>query len=318
MQSRQTDPNRGRAGKAFLALERLEARDCPSAAVFQNHALVITSTGTSDTITISDSGNGTVIYSVSDGKGHTVKNTVKGVTSIEVTTPAKGDDHVNYALTAPLTTSEQITLALGSDNVQANLNFSKGVSAPSLKVQVHTGSHSDQVDAVFGAIKNTKLSFNTTLAGYNDQFAVHLDGALTGTAQVLFNTVSGPGYNGIDITAQGNIASTAALTVDTTGGAVTNTVHVDYSGQLDGKLTIHTQGGRSYSLLESVINLAAGSTGSLSAQVLGGAVDDLLILEVKDSSTHLKSFSALLEGIPKGHSLAIATSNVKVVNSFKV
>jgi hypothetical protein len=315
MQTRQTDPNRGRAGKAFLGLERLELRDCPSSVVFSNHALILTSTGTSDTISISDNGAGTMTASISDD-GHVVKETFKGVTSLEVITPAKGNDQINYTLTAPLTTSETMKFLLGSDNVQANLNFSKGVSAPSLAIQLQTGSNSDQVDAVFGAIKNTKLTFDTTLKGFNDQFAVNLNGALTGTAQVLFDTTSGPGYNGVDINATGSIASGAALTIDTTGGKVTNTIHANYSGQLDGKLTIHTQGGSTYSLLESLINLAAGSTGSLNAEVLGGAQGDLLILEVKGNS-HLKSLTALLEG-KGGQTLGVATPNVKVVNAYVI
>jgi hypothetical protein len=316
MLSRQTDPNRGRAGKAFPTLERLEIRDCPSSVVFSNHTLVLTSTGTSDIISISDNGAGTMTASIS-GAGHVVKETFKGVTTLKVITPAKGDDQVNYALTAPMTTSETMKFLLGSDNVQANLNFSKGVSAPSLAIQLQTGSNSDQVDAVFGAIKNTKLTVDTTLKGFNDQYAVFLDGALTGTAQVLFNTYAGHGYNGVDINAKGNIASGAALTIDSTGGSVTNTIHANYSGQLDGKLTIHTQGGPTYSLLESVINVAAGSTGSLNAEILGGAKGDLLILEV-NSKSHLKSLTALLEGKPGGHTLGVATSNVKVVNAYVI
>ena len=56
------------------------------------------------------------------------------------------------------------------------------------------------------------------------------------------------------------------------------TAHVNYTGQLAGKLSVALQGGSSWNWLESHFNLTPGSTGSLLAHELGGPESDLLIL----------------------------------------
>jgi uncharacterized protein (TIGR03067 family) len=96
--------------------------------------------------------------------------------------------------------------------------------------------------------------------------------------------------------------------------APVHTFHVNYSGQLNGRLAIHTTGGPKFSWIESDINIAYGSTGALDARLLGGLGDDLLILRVNDYSHHLRSLSAVMDG-RGGHYLGIATPNVRVYRS---
>src|SRR5205807_7798022 len=131
MRGRHTDPNLGRAGKSFPCLEALEDRTCPSSISLNWHALTITGDNTANLVNVLDGGHGNVTASVRDANGHVTTRTATGVTSIAVNS-AGGNDTVNYALTAPLTTSESLSINLGDGNNQANLNLAKGVSAPAL------------------------------------------------------------------------------------------------------------------------------------------------------------------------------------------
>jgi hypothetical protein len=313
MRYRQTDPNLGRAGKAYPSLEALEDRTCPSTISLQSGILTITGDNSANTVTVRDAGNGNVSVNVKDANGHVTTKSAKGVSDIRINANG-GDDRVNYALTGVLTKAEKISINLGNGNNRGMLDFSKGISASALTLRVQGGSGNDRLDTTFGAIKNTALDFRTNLGGGNDQVFTRLNGALTGTAKVYLQTNNGPGYDGVSVQAKANIAATASLQIDTLGGTQPDTVHVDYSGQLNGKLTIHTQGGPHFSWLESNITLNAGSTGKLEAKVNGGAGDDLLILRVFDNSHHLHSLLAQLDG-GGGENEAIATHNVKVLHA---
>src|SRR5262245_32308544 len=105
MRGRHTDPNLGRAGKSSPKLEALEDRSCPSSISLNWHALTITGDDTANLVTVLDGGHGNVTASVRNANGTTVTRSYTGITSIAINT-AGGNDTVNYALTAPLTTSE--------------------------------------------------------------------------------------------------------------------------------------------------------------------------------------------------------------------
>jgi hypothetical protein len=314
MRSRHTNPNLGRAGKSFPTLEPLEDRSCPSSISLSGPILTINGDNTSDNlITVLDGGQGNVTASVRDANGHVTSRSLTGVTGIAINT-AGGNDTVNYALTAPLTTSESLSVNLGNGNNQVNLDYSRGVTAPALTVRVLGGSGDDRLNATLGPVKDTAVDFRTALGNGNDQVFESLNGDLTGSARLYFQNVDGSGYDGIRFTGAGNIAPTASLQVDSLGGANPDTFHVDYSGQLDGRLAIHTTGGPRFSWIESDINLAPGSTGALDARLLGGLDLDALLLRVNSSSHHLGSLSAVMDG-GGGQNLGIATPNVHVLRT---
>jgi hypothetical protein len=313
MRGRHTDPNLGRAGKSFPTLEALEDRTCPSSISLNWHTLTITGDNTANLVNVLDGGHGNVTASVRDANGRVTTRRVTGVTSIAINTGG-GNDTVNYALTAPLTTSESLGINLGNGNNQANLNYSRGVTAPHLTVRVLGGTGDDRLSATLGPVKNTTVDFRTNLGAGNDQIFERLTGALTGYARVYFQNVDGTGYDGTNFQAVSNIASTASLQVDSLGGTNPDTFHVNYSGQLNGRLTIHTTGGPKFSWIESDINIAYGSTGALDARLLGGLDSDLLILRVKDYSHHLRYLSAVMDG-GGGHNVGIATPNVRVLRT---
>jgi hypothetical protein len=314
MRYRHADPNLGRAGKT-LALEALEDRTCPSSVVLSGHTLSVTGTSGSDVITVRDGGHGNVNVSVRDSAGHVVSRSVTGVNSIQINALG-GNDKLDYALTSTLTGSETISVNLGSGNNTALMNFSPGVSAPSLKVNVVGGANDDTLQATFGAITNTNVNFQSNLGNGNDHVFANFNGALNGVAHVLFHAACGTGYDGVAVSVKANIAASAFLDVEALGGAHMDTMHLDYQGILKGTLLLHEQGGPQYSWLESSVTLNAGSTGSLTDRVIGGTGGgDLLTLKVHDLSHHLRSINALADGGGGGGDQAIVTPGVRVVRA---
>jgi hypothetical protein len=296
-----------RSGRSRPQLESLEDRWCPSVTV-QGHIFTVTGSAGNDQITVRDGGHGNVTATVVDAQGHKSSLSASSVQKI-VINALGGDDHINYALASTLTTAEQIVVNAGSGDNQISFDFSKGVSAPSLNVQVQGGQGGDTVSALFGTIHDTNLSFNTDLGNGFGHASVVLAGDVTGHAKVAVALTAGAGFDGLSVKEKGNIGAAAQVSLMAHGGAQSSTVHVDYTGKLDGKLTVQARGGASADWLESAINLTPGSTGWLTAHENGGPGDDLLVLTVHDKGSHLKLRDALADG-GTGTSYSIHTSNV--------
>ncbi len=312
MLSREMDPNRGRSGRTFLQLEALEDRCCPSGVAYNSllHTLTLTGTSSSNTFAVRDSGNGTISATVTDAQGHQTTLTKSGVQKVAIQS-ATGNDRVNYTLLNRLTASEQITLNLGTGNDTVSLDFSKGVSAPSLSINVTGAQGSDHVNAVFGAIQNTHLNFATQLGTQPSQYSAALNGGLTGTANVNVSVKANAAYDGMNVQVHGNVAPTASLAITEQGGLGKDTFHADYWGKVDGHLTINLVGGKQFDWLESTVTLAAGSSGWVYDKVLGSPQDDLLMLRLYDAGTHLHSRTAQIDGAA-GYNIAVRTPNVQL------
>jgi hypothetical protein len=313
MLSRQMDPNRGRSGRPFLHLEALEDRCCPSGITFnpQLHTLTLTGDSTGDTFTVRDAGNGTVSATVRDGHGHQTSLTRSGVEHIVIQS-GTGNDRIDYALTGRLTRSEQISLNLGRGTDTVGLDFSRGVAAPSLSINVEGGQGTDQVNAVFGAIQNTRLNFATHLGAGPDQFHAALNGDLSGSANVSLSVRGNTAHDGMDVQVHGNVGGAAQLAISEQGGQGKDTMHADYWGRVDGRLTIHLNGGAQFDWFASDVHLAPGSTGAVEDKLLGGPGSDVLILRLYDQGTHLRSRTALIDG-GGGFNVAVHTPNVQLV-----
>jgi hypothetical protein len=312
MLSREMDPNRGRSGRTLLNLEALEDRCCPSGIAYnaQLHTLTLTGDATNSTFTVRDSGNGTVSATVVDGHGHQTTLSKSGVQHIAIQS-GSGNDRINYTLLNRLTASEQISLNLGKGTDTVSLDFSKGVAASSLSLNVEGGQGSDQVNAVFGAIHNTHLNFATHLGTGPGQFHAALNGDLTGTANVNLSVKGNVAYDGMNVAVHGNVAASAALTIAEQGGAGKDTMHADYWGRVDGHLTVNLTGGAQFDWIESNVRLSAGSSGWVSDKILGSPGDDLLILRLYDAGTHLHARTASIDG-GAGYNIAIHTPNVQL------
>jgi hypothetical protein len=313
MLSREMDPNRGRSGRTFLHLEALEDRCCPSGITYnpQLHTLTLTGDATNSTFTVRDSGNGTVSATVVDGHGHHTTLTKSGVQHLAINS-STGNDKINYTLLNRLTHSEQINLNLGKGHDTVSLDFSKGVAAPSLSVGVEGGLGTDRINAVFGAIQNTRLNFATHLGAGPDQFSAAINGNLTGTANVNVSVRGNTAYDGMNVQVHGNVAASASLTISEQGGAGRDTMHADYWGRVDGHLSINLTGGHQFDWIESSVHLAAGSSGWVSDKIFGSPGDDLLILRFYDSGTHLRGRTAAIDG-RGGYNIAVHTPNVQLI-----
>jgi hypothetical protein len=314
MFSREINPGLGRAGRFIPKLEALEERCCPSTASLNSltHLLTLTGDASSSTVVVRDDGHGDVqVYGLA---GATAVHPLKyaGVAAIEMNSKT-GNDHIDYALTGTLTKAEKLTLNLGKGADQVKLDFSKGVSAPSLGVSINgVGGGGQGITALFGAIANTNLSLAAHLGNGANHFTALFNGDLTGIAKVDANVVGGAGVDGISVAANGGIGASARLSVEANGGGGDNTVHVNYSGKLVGALAITEQGVTGWEWIQSNVSLAAGSTGSLVDHLVGGAGRDMLILSVQAPNIHLKSLDATISHVSRLSNVS-HTANVKVV-----
>ena len=299
----------GRSGRVLPRLEALEDRNCPSV-VLQGHTLLLSGDASGDQVTIRDGGHGNVTATLVDAHGHRSTRSAVGVSQIVLNSNG-GADRVDYALTGTLTTSETILLNLGNRNDAVNLNFLKGVSAPSLTVHVSDGQGQDMVSAQFGTIHNTVVDYQVHLGNGPDVANVALNGAVTGTARVGLGLTAGSGVDTLNVQMHGNIAATAQVAINAKGGLGDDSIHVDYWGQLAGTLSIVEQGVAGWNYLESSVHLAAGSTGSLTDHILGGTSDDLMILQAFTAGSHLRYQSLLANG-GAGFNQAMVTPNVHV------
>ncbi len=188
MFSRETNPGLGRSGRVLPKLEILEERCCPSSVIFSNHVLTLQGDATDNsTMIVRDNGHGGVQVTLN---GHVTS--VSGVQQIILNSKG-GSDTFDYTLTSPLTTSEQLKLNLGYGNDQVKLDFTKGVTAPSLGINLSGGGGGDRtMEADFGAITNTDLTLAAQLGTEWDHFSTSFNGAVTGHAKVGVNVKGAP------------------------------------------------------------------------------------------------------------------------------
>ncbi len=311
MRSREMNPGLGRAGSVKPRLECLEDRCCPTAMTsFQQGILTVKPTNPTNTVIVSDYGQGKVTTTVD---GHT--QTYLGVKGIDIEAMT-GNDQIKYTLIDPLKQSEQLTLHLGNGDDQARLDFSKGIESPKagvtpvVNVKVISGGGNNDVAAVFGAIDNADLNLTAQLGSGWDHFQAQFLGNLSGRSNVNVNVNGGGGVSGVNIAASGAIAAYSSLSVKVADGSNDDTSSVNYSGKLSGHLSIQENAGAGWDWLETDLNLAAGSNGWLAAHEVGGAGADLLILQVRNGGS-LKGLDGLISNVNSSSAVS-RTANVKV------
>jgi hypothetical protein len=325
MFSRELNPGLGRSGRVRPQLEILEDRCCPSGVSLSNHILTLTGDSTNSTITVRDGGHGNIIAEVKDGRGQWHSLSANGVGTVNVNSNG-GSDRIEYDLTNQLTSSETLNFNLGKGNDHVRLNFDQKISAPSLKINLNGGGGNPDVLATFGNIDGTDLQLAARLGnswnhfdhkwGGGAQFYAKFAGNETGKANVNVNVQGGDGVSGINVKVGGDIGKNAKMAISTTVGNNDNTIHTDYTGKLDGSLTIQDQVGSGWDWLESNINLTKGSTGSLVAHLNGGSATDPLILVVHDNGSHLHKLDATITS-HAGDTTINHTGNVKVLSPHK-
>jgi hypothetical protein len=307
MFSRELNPGLGRSGSVTPQLEPLEERCCPSTVKLLNHTLTLTGDAHDSLMIVGDDGRGDFKVTLN---GHL--NWFSGVQKVVINSTT-GNDTIDYTLTGALTTSEQLNLNLGNGSDQVRLNFKQNITAHSLAITVNGDGGDQDVSAEFGKITNTQLHLAANLGNGWDHFAASFNGDLAGTANADVNVHGGRGIEGVNIQAHGNIQANARLSVETYLGTANNSVHVDYTGQLDGHLSVLEKGGPSWNWMESHINLTPGSNGWLYVRELGGVDSNLLDLQINAGHNHLRQLDAQING-GTGWNTSVHTSNVRVIN----
>ncbi len=312
MFSPELNPGLGRSGRVLPRLEALEDRCCPSTVSLNasTHLLTLTDNAASSTVVVRDDGHGDIqVYGMAGATAvHPFRYT--GVTGISINSTA-GNDVIDYTLTGLLTRSEQLTLNMGRSNDQVKLDFTKGISAPSLKINVNGGLANQDVTALFGSITNTNLQLAARLGNGLEHFTADFNGPLAGIANVGVNVQGGTLSDSINIQANSAIAASAKLSIATTVAGQSDTVHVGYAGKLAGGLSIQEKAGSGWDWLEADVKLASGSTGSLFAHEQGGSGWDFLELKVLDAGSRLRSLNASINTGFGPHAV-VKTSNVRV------
>jgi hypothetical protein len=310
MPTRHTDHSRGRAGRALLGVEALEDRCCPTTLSLIGHTLLIQGSNANDVVTVRDDGIGDVTANIT-APGVNKSITAHSVQKV-VIQPGNGNDHVTYQLTGNLKVASNLEVDLGSGDDTVKLDYSKGISAPLVGVQLNGGKGSDTVDAVFGAVQGTALSVNAQLGSRNNHFFASL-GNVAGAARVALKVHGGAGFNGILVQEQGAIGALAQVNLEADAGGGPDTVHVNYQGLLSGKLNILVNGGTKFDLLASDVTLSTGSKGNLKDMIFGGPGDDLLVLRVYGQTSKLHSYLAQIDG-GLGVNVGFHTPNVKATH----
>ena len=110
-----------------LTLERLDARDLPSATISQAGAhLLITGDDSANAVVVRDDGHGHITASITSG-GSTITTKAAGVSKVVINTLG-GDDSLDYRLTGNLLVAEELDVDLGAGNDRAYIDLYRGLS----------------------------------------------------------------------------------------------------------------------------------------------------------------------------------------------
>jgi hypothetical protein len=294
-----------RAARFVPQLEALEDRNCPSFIGVRGNTLLIIGDPTADTVSITDSGNGTITGTI-DGQSAT------GTTINHVVVHTRGgDDTLTYTLTNPLTSPLHLQIDMGNGKDSATLNFSPGITNTRLKVDFTGGKGNDTLTTMFGAITNSTVNFRSNLGKGDDTFDNTLLGNIVGDSAVRFLVLGGKGADTLGFHADNtNIDAGAKLDVNLLGGKGNDTINVDYQGVLNGQLRLNANGGPGDDTIDANLTLNAGSTGELRGRVRGGPGNDTLTFNVFDNSGGTADVDAFVSGGP-GSDTITHTPNVK-------
>jgi len=296
---------RQRVARFVPQLEALEDRNCPSFIAVAGHTLLIRGDATADTISITDSGNGTMTGTID---GQTASGTAINHVVVH---SGGGDDTLTYTLTNPLVTSLHLQIDMGSGQDSATLDFSPGITNTRLRVDFTGHIGDDTLTTRIGPITNSHVDFRSNLGKGADTFDGTLLGNIVGDSAVRFLVLGGKGADTLGFHADTtNIDAGAKLDVNLLGGKGNDTITVDYQGVLNGKLRLNANGGTGNDTIDATVTLNAGSTGEFRGAVRGGPGHDTLTFNVIDNSGGTADVDAFVDGGP-GADTITHTPNVK-------
>lgn len=273
---------RGALRRATPRLEALEDRCVPAiSVVFGAGTLSILGDGAANVITINDAGSGAIGSVSVTADGVTTANTAV-ITSLSITVNTLGGpDAVRYNLNNDLTTGQSRTL---NANLGDKNDFFQA-TAPEL----FTGGGT--VDLLSGS----SLTLNV-----NGQ---------KGRDRIFF-----------DFSKDFDIAATAALIINASGGLDRDTIGLTYQGNADGTLNFNLNGNQDSDRVSAHLAYGAATEGAITGQVRGQGGDDFLALVENRANLFDATVTATLDGGAGSDvgiaSLFVTTSGVE--NLFKL
>jgi hypothetical protein len=249
-----------------------------------------------------------------------------------------GNDQLTYELdfAAGNAFNKNATINLGNGNdgfyLWGGLNptgSSAGRVRGNLDFKVYGGSGNDVLTTAFPNKVGGRLNLLLDAGAGDDSVFASLGfsggtGGISRGAQVAFDLRGGVGNDVFDCQVgdlhndwaiNAPIAANSALTVLMDGGDGMDTMNFEYNGKVDGRLNLHMNGGADSDWVFAQPKLLAGSTGSFTGTVYGGAGNDELGFNLIDTSGGMARVFGFLDGGQNDVDTALRISgNVLAVN----
>jgi hypothetical protein len=205
---------------------------------------------------------------------------------------SRDNDTVNYFLSGPLSGSRFVfaNLATGTDLFQA----------------VGSGGLLPGASLIF-AVGGSPRHRGDTISG-------RFSGNVAPGASLSWNTFGSTGSNLLTFRLDGNVAAGGNVAVGQVAGPGSDLIRTDYSGLMNGALSLSELGGEGDDTLFADVEFKPGSTGTLAPSVVeGNGGDDDLTYLVHDPTHGAFIYNQILDG-GRGVNFATRTSNVVAFN----
>jgi hypothetical protein len=286
-----TPPRHRRRASFRPGLETLEDRCVPACLISENAGtLLILGDNNTNHIDIEDAGGSGAGNVVVACDGQVIKN-ASVITGIRVRARG-GNDIVTYTQTKSLSSGQNrhVVIDMGSDHDAVTVALNNGLSANArLNLAVRGGSGQSQIN-VTGA------------------------GTIASNAALTMNLSAGGDANRIRGSEAANIASGGSLTINVRAGGNLNALTAAQRGQALGFVNVTASAGGQYDRINALLTPANGSTGLITAKVLGGPGGDAVrFIARKITVFDTVGFDVVLNG-GAGINTCTRTANVSAVN----
>lgn len=244
MKAHRFNASRARQRSVVLQLEALEDRWCPAIIKISGALLQVIGDGAADTIAVRDNGSGGIAVQVTSPKGNSSAS-ASGIAKVEIDA-GDGNDLINYTLTNALATARALKICGDKGNDVVNLDFSAGITAAALDIDLDAGAGNDQIGMKFGVIsKNAVVNLTECLGKGVTSDTLDFSAGIVGS-KVNVDVNAGQGTDTV-ITKFGDIKCSDFLFAACLGKQNQNfsaTLNGEISGTIPVRFDIDTGGGK--------------------------------------------------------------------------
>ena len=182
-------------------------------------------------------------------------------------------------------------------------------------LKVYTRAGHDTVDFTLGeGVTGTTRTVEVWLGNGHDTFAADLPGGLDASSDLTLRVDGGNGKDALSATAGGAVAG--GLTVEFKGNNGTDNLSFEFAGTVTGTVDLTLHGGNGVDTIRGNLDVQAGSTGSVTAEVLGRNGKDDLGLWVTGAGVGELSATDLTIHGGNGRDLFAHSDNVTVLDPW--